>query len=239
MADFLPLSRRSFLAGSAALVTGSGLSSPPLRAGAGPSRDAVFDQIAEILGGWDFDQEAGHRAWVAQCRPPESPAARGTARIFLRRSHAIQCAMRAEEDGAEAPQVVAALLHDIGHVFAAPAPAGREDSYDDRHGLVGALWLRNVFSPDVSEPVLNHVPAKRYLVSTRAEYWDRLEQDSRDSFMRQGGKMRPDEIDAFREAPFWDEGVQVRIWDDRAKAWDARLASLEHFLPRLEASLKG
>jgi predicted HD phosphohydrolase len=236
--NLLPLSRRSFLAHSATLVASAGLPFAALRAADPPGQDAALDQIAEIHGGWDFDWEAGQRAWVADGRPPESPVAHGLARIFLRRSHAIQCAMRAEENGAAPPHVVAALLHDIGHVFAAPAPAGREAGYDDRHELIGALWLRNIFVPDVSEPVLNHVGAKRYLVSTRKDYWERLERDSKDSFMRQGGKMTPEEIDAYRTQPFWEEGVNVRLWDDQAKSWQTRLKPLEHYLPQLEASLR-
>ena len=125
----------------------------------------------------------------------------------------------------------------IGHVFAAPPPRGREAGYDDKHELVGALWLRNAFVPEVSEPVLHHVPAKRYLVATRKEYWDHLKQDSRDSLMQQGGPMQRDEIDSFRAQPFWEEGVRVRIWDDDAKSWLTRLESLERYRPQLEACL--
>ncbi len=231
------LSRRGFLTGSVAVVAGAALP----RASSGTSRsgshDPALDQIADILGGWSFDWGAGARAWEAAGKPGEGPAATGLARLFIRRSHAIQSAMQAEKAGAEPPSVVAALLHDIGHVFAAPPPAGREAHYDDQHELVGALWLRNVFVEAVSEPVLRHVPAKRYLVATRKEYWDHLKQDSKDSLMQQGGPMKADEIDAFRALPFWQEGVDVRTWDDNAKAWLISLESLDHYLPHLEASL--
>ncbi len=236
------LSRRHFLAGSAAALGAAALGPPRgLAAGTDPAaaRDPAIEQIARILGGWDLDTAAGLAAWKADGRPPEAPAATDpAARIFLRRSHAIQAAMQAEAAGAPPPSIVAALLHDIGHVFSAPAPAGREADYDDRHELVGALWLRNVFVPEVSEPVLHHVPAKRYLVTTRSEYWEHLAQDSRDSLMRQGGRMGDDELEAFRALPHWDEGVRVRIWDDDAKTWTTELAPLEHWVPHMEACLR-
>jgi len=205
--------------------------------GADHHRDAVFDQIADLLGGWSFDWEAGVRAWRAASNSPQSSEAGELAHDFLLRSHAVQAAMQAEQDGAAAPLVVAALLHDIGHALAPPPPAGREAGYDDMHEVIAAHWLRNIFVPQVSEPILRHVAAKRYLVATEGGYWDRLEQDSVESLTTQGGPMTPEEVDAYRRLPFWEEGVRLRIWDDNAKSWRTPIQPLEHYLPQLEASL--
>jgi predicted HD phosphohydrolase len=146
--------------------------------------------------------------------------------------------MQAEKDGASAPLVVAALLHDLGHAFAAPPPAGREKEYDDHHELVGSLWLANVFPPEVSEPVLHHVQAKRYLVATRREYFDHLEEDSVMSLAQQGGPMSAAEIASFEKLPQAKEGVRLRIWDDDAKVDGLSLPPIERYLPQLEACLR-
>jgi predicted HD phosphohydrolase len=147
--------------------------------------------------------------------------------------------MLAERAGADAPEIVAALLHDIGHVFAAPAPAGFEAVYDDKHEVIGALWLEQCFVCAVSQPVRQHVAAKRYLVATRRDYDDRLAADSALSLKRQGGPMSDDEIDVFRSQPGWEAGVRLRVWDDEAKVWETTLPPLKHFARHLEAALRG
>lgn len=185
------VSRRDLLVQGSVAFTGMALlGGRPLGATA-PSRDPVIEQIAALLGGWEFDQARGHAAFVAAEKPDDGPSVERVARFFQRRSHALQTALQAQKAGAAEPLVVAALLHDVGHGFAAPSPAGREKTYDDHHELVGAMWLRNVFVPEVSEPVLNHVPGKRYLIATNKAYWDHLAPDSKQSLLLQGGPMSP------------------------------------------------
>jgi predicted HD phosphohydrolase len=225
----LPFSRRRFLGGSAAALSGAvwsgalaataGISALPRRAGAAAARSfPVIEQIVAVYGGWE-----------AKVAPPNREQGR---------AHAIQCAMQAEKAGADAAGITAALLHDIGHAFAAPPPVGREQTYDDHHELVGAMWLRNVFGPEVSEPVLHHVPAKRYLVATRKEYFAHLEPDSVMSLAQQGGPMSAAEIAAFEKLPYSKQGVELRIWDDDAKQKNIEMPPLESFLPKLEACLR-
>jgi predicted HD phosphohydrolase len=230
------ISRRELL--ERGTLTLAGVALLGSRAAAAPAgRDPVIEQIARILGGWEFDQARGYAAWKAAGGPDDVPGD-PAARFFQRRSHALQTALQAEKAGVSEARIAAALLHDIGHGFAAPPPAGRERTYDDRHELIGALWLRNVFVPEVSEPVLNHVPGKRYLITTDEKYWDHLAPDSRQSLVLQGGKMSAAELEEFRARPFWSEGVQLRIQDDDAKAWETPLPPLERFLPHLEASFR-
>jgi gamma-butyrobetaine dioxygenase len=225
----LPLSRRRFLGGSAAALGGAGWAGAilasaggaavPRRARAADARSLpVIEQIVAVYGGWE-----------AKVAPPNREQGR---------AHAIQCAMQAEKAGADAAAITAALLHDIGHAFAAPPPAGREQAYDDHHELVGAMWLRNVFGPEVSEPVLHHVAAKRYLVATRKEYFAHLEPDSVMSLEQQGGPMSAAEIADFEKLPYSKRGVELRIWDDDAKQKNVAMPPIEHFLPRLEACLR-
>jgi len=178
----------------------------------------VIEQLIAVYGGWD--------ASVVPKNRREG------------RSHAIQSAMQAEREGADAAGICAALLHDLGHAFAAPPPAGREADYDDHHELVAALWLRNVFPPEVSEPVLHHVAAKRYLVATRPGYFEHLEQDSVMSLAQQGGPMSAAEIAAFEQVPYTAQGVQLRVWDDNAKQRDIELPPIERYIPKLELCLR-
>jgi predicted HD phosphohydrolase len=66
--------------------------------------------------------------------------------------HALQCAMLAEEAGAEATLISAALLHDVGHLVhdLGRAPASR--GIDDRHELRGREWLSSRFGEAVKNP---------------------------------------------------------------------------------------
>ncbi|NQY98007.1 MAG: hypothetical protein HRT82_12705 [Henriciella sp.] len=234
------VTRRSFMAGTTvlggAILTSQSASADPMTTEETWSKPTnVIEQIVEVFGGFDFDQES---AEAVRKNGTDNARLAYHAKAASRRSHAIQCALQAEQAGADEPFIAAALVHDIGHSFAAPAPIGLEDEYDDLHGKVAAYWLRNAFVEEVSEPVLLHVPGKRYLVSTRPEYMGILSAGSIDSLRRQGGPMTDDEIQEFEARPHSDWGVEVRIWDDKAKVRGFELPNIERFIPYLEASLK-
>jgi [1-hydroxy-2-(trimethylamino)ethyl]phosphonate dioxygenase len=144
--------------------------------------------------------------------------------------HAMQCAALARQAGASEALVTAALLHDIGHL----QPGAGE--VDDRHELVGARWLCELFGPEVIEPIRLHVAAKRYLVGTAADYRDRLTTDSVRSLELQGGPMSAAECDAFRAQPFWADAVRLRVWDELAKDPTAPPQRLARFVDSLEAA---
>ncbi len=227
-------SRRAFLATSASAVGAAALPQIDL---VGPSsNDDVIEQIVQMFGGWKYDQERAERM-LREARqdrsglPPEVLA-------LGRRSHAIQAAMQAERDGADSPLIAGALLHDIGHIFSPPSPAGMGASYDDLHEVYGSLWLRNIFVIETCQAVSLHVPAKRYLVTTRKDYYDKLSSDSRRSLEVQGGLMSPREVEEFQWEPNHKLGVKVRIYDDKAKVRGLTLDPIEKFVPHLEASLR-
>src|SRR5580698_2525539 len=77
--------------------------------------------------------------------------------------HSLQAAWLAQQSGAEPHLVVAALLHDIGHLLHGLPEDIAAHGLDGRHEVVGQAWLRSRFGPNVSEPVRLHVDAKRYL----------------------------------------------------------------------------
>jgi phosphonate degradation associated HDIG domain protein len=151
--------------------------------------------------------------------------------------HALQAAALAEQDGEPASLIVAALLHDIGHMIHDLAEDPAAEGIDDSHEARGAAWLAAAFGPEVVEPVRLHVPAKRYLCATEADYFDRLSSDSVRSLALQGGPMSADEVSAFNRLPYAAEAVRLRRIDDLAKDKEAVTQSLAHYLTYVDALL--
>lgn len=144
--------------------------------------------------------------------------------------HALQSAALAEADNAPPATVLAALLHDVGHMIhdLGEDPASR--GVDDVHEALGADWLVERFGPEVSEPVRLHVTAKRYLCTVEADYFGKLAPDSVRSLELQGGLMSPDEVEAFRANPHHAEAVRLRRYDEEAKDPHARTPNFDHYL---------
>ena len=144
--------------------------------------------------------------------------------------HALQAAHLAEQDRAPAHVIVAALLHDVGHLFEREFDQALTTTVDMVHEQVGEAFLRRWFRPDVTEPVRLHVMAKRYLCATRPGYFEALSPASVRSLALQGGPMSADEAAAFEADPHYSDAVRVRVYDDMAKDQQRRTPGLEHFL---------
>ncbi|RQO48705.1 phosphohydrolase [Variovorax sp. KBW07] len=147
--------------------------------------------------------------------------------------HALQCAALAEEAGESTETVVAALLHDLGHLLA-PENAREETTAprarDDLHQYIALPFLHGVFPPGVLAPVRLHVDAKRCLCTLDAGYWDTLSPASKHSLELQGGRHTPEEAEAFMRAPFAEESLRVRRYDDLAKVKGKVTPPLAHYL---------
>ena len=151
--------------------------------------------------------------------------------------HALQCAQLAEAAGETESTVVAALLHDMGHIVgtnqAIDKHAGEGDSAmpakDDLHQFVALPFLRSLFPDAVLEPIKLHVDAKRYLCAVDAAYWDALSPASKHSLVLQGGAFDAAQVHAFEALPFCQEAVRLRRYDDLAKVPGAPTAGLAHF----------
>jgi phosphonate degradation associated HDIG domain protein len=152
--------------------------------------------------------------------------------------HALQAASLAERAGAKATTIVAALLHDMGHLLHNLPESCAEKGIDDRHELLGASWLSRYFGASVVEPVKMHVATKRYLCSVDPGYLGTLSAASVQSLQLQGGPMRPDEVCEFVLRPYAMEAVQVRLWDDDAKTAGLRTPPLGHFRRYLITALR-
>ena len=148
--------------------------------------------------------------------------------------HALQAAHFAQTAAAPPALVVAALLHDIGHLVD-DVPSDIADwTVDAHHEQVGALWLARRLPPEVSEPVRLHVPAKRYLLAADAEYFARLSPASVITLKLQGGPMTAHEIATFEAERFHRDAVRVRRWDDQGKVAGLQTPALAEYRRLIE-----
>lgn len=145
------------------------------------------------------------------------------------REHALQCAALAEREQASPALVVAALLHDVGHLLHELPVDAPDNGINDRHEHSAAAFLRGRFPASVTEPVRLHVAAKRYLSTVEAGYRQRLSPPSVVSLDLQGGPMSPQELVAFTANPHADDAVRLRRWDDAAKVPELPTPPLSHF----------
>ena len=143
--------------------------------------------------------------------------------------HALQSAQRAQQAGAPAELVCAALLHDIGHLLNDRGETPTLRGVDDQHQHVALPFLRKAFPEAGFGPIRLHVDAKRYLCATRAEYYDQLSEDSKRSLALQGGVFSAEQAEDFIRQPFASEAVSVRLWDDAAKVPGAVTPGLAEF----------
>jgi phosphonate degradation associated HDIG domain protein len=152
------------------------------------------------------------------------------------RQHALQCAHLGEQAGASSELVVAALLHDLGHLLQQDAP----EEKDDVHQWVVIPFLRGLFPPSVIEPISLHVDAKRYLCAVDPTYALQLSDASLRSLRLQGGPFSPEQAQIFIAQEFAADAVALRRWDDLAKNPTAQPPGWLHFQPVLErVSLRG
>jgi len=163
---------------------------------------------------------------------------RGGAAYFGERvsmtEHGLQAAHFARTETAPDALVVAALLHDVGHLIETVPDSIEDWRSDARHEETGARWLSQRFSAEVSEPVRLHVPAKRYLCTTDARYFAMLSPASVHTLRLQGGPMSAEEVARFEAEHYYREAVRVRRWDDQGKVAGLKTPPLEAYAPLIE-----
>jgi len=150
--------------------------------------------------------------------------------------HALQCAALARAAGADDELVVAALLHDIGHLLAPPrgdAPPVRETP-SDHHGGSGAAFLRVLLPERVAWIVEHHVVAKRYLCAAEPTYVSGLSPASVRSLAAQGGQLDVAGCRRLHAHPWFPDAIRLRRWDDLAKAPFARVPRFAAYAETLE-----
>jgi phosphonate degradation associated HDIG domain protein len=132
--------------------------------------------------------------------------------------HSVQCAWHARKAGADEELVLAALLHDIGHLLDIEGTIRDPAVGVVNHDETGARWLvQRGFSPRLAALVGGHVGAKRYLTATSAAYHSRLSQASRQTLALQGGPMDEADVRKFAAQPYVADMLRLRSWDEMAK----------------------
>ena len=152
--------------------------------------------------------------------------------------HALQAAELARAAGAPANEILAALLHDLGHLCADEHAPRMDELGVLLHEDIGADRLAELgFGPDVTELVRSHVAAKRYLVATRPGYLERLSEASLMTLRHQGGPMHDAERAAFDADPLRDAKLRIRSWDEQAKVKGLEVSELRSYAPMIDAYL--
>ena len=133
--------------------------------------------------------------------------------------HATQAAIAAQRDNQPCNVVIAAFLHDIGHLL----KIGDLDEQMGQFGVkshekIGATFLREYgFPEDICKMVESHVKAKKYLAGKYPDYVNRLSIASQSSLKFQGGPMNEVEMREFENDPLFDSYIKLREYDDIAK----------------------
>ena len=146
------------------------------------------------------------------------------------KTHGLQCAQLAQDEGAPPYLIISALLHDIGHFLHDEFEAAQARGEDRFHENLGADYLARWFGPEVTEPIRLHVDSKRYLCATRPDYYDRLSAASQHTLRIQGGAMNDEEVADFENNASYKDAIKVRLWDDGGKDPVMKTADLDYFL---------
>lgn len=133
--------------------------------------------------------------------------------------HAFQAAELARTEGYDNEVIIAAFLHDIGHLCVEiTEDTAMEDLGIKDHELEGANYLRQKgFSDKICRLIGAHVSAKRYLTATNPVYFSNLSEASKRTLEFQGGVMSDVEVIQFEEDPLFSLYIRMRLWDEQAK----------------------
>jgi phosphonate degradation associated HDIG domain protein len=145
--------------------------------------------------------------------------------------HMVQAAQLAEEQGYDEEVILAAFLHDVGHISEAAKGDNEMEGFGIKdHEEIGAEFLRGKgFSKKVARLVESHVEAKRYLTLKDPAYYAQLSEASKKTLEYQGGPMTEEEAAAFEQYPLFDLIIKMRKWDEEAKIEHKPLPDLQHF----------
>lgn len=153
------------------------------------------------------------------------------------REHMLQTACLAEQGGDEERLIVAALLHDYGHLICDQPNNIFAEGKDNFHETLGARALEKWFDEEVVGAIQLHVDAKRYLCAASPKYRTELSDASITTLGVQGGPMNSREMAAFREQTGHEMALRVRVYDDLGKEPNMRRPELDHYVPMLRRCL--
>ncbi len=148
--------------------------------------------------------------------------------------HMCQCAQLAEANGADEETILAAFLHDIGHLCEYAFPETTVQHMDgfgilDHEKLGAAFLLSKGFSKKITQLVQSHVSAKRYLTYAFNDYYNQLSDASKITLQHQGGIMTKEEAVVFENDILFEQYIAIRKWDEQAKKTHQPLPDLQDY----------
>ncbi len=192
------------------------------------------------------ESQLARTRWGAVCAVLQrAPTAGDIGEDIPQLDHALQTAALARNANAPDCEILAALLHDIGHLLdeatdaRLSAPGSGSDLGATDHETMGARFLtEHGFRCEVTDLVQSHVQAKRYLVHANVSYRARLSDASTHTLELQGGAMTTAEARAFEGTPHFAACLRLRSWDERAKVPDAVVPPLDAYAAMAERHLR-
>jgi phosphonate degradation associated HDIG domain protein len=149
--------------------------------------------------------------------------------------HSLQAAWFVQRKGGDNALIVAALLHDLGHLLHNEGEDVANHGLDTQHEELAVAALGNHLPASVLDPIHLHVAAKRYLCNAEPRYLAQLSPASVQSLGLQGGPMTETEAEAFRAMPHAQRGLLLRRADDAAKVTGLPVPALDAYHPLVEA----
>jgi phosphonate degradation associated HDIG domain protein len=145
--------------------------------------------------------------------------------------HMVQAAELARKQGYDDEVVLAAFLHDIGHIAEKLSEHNSMGIYGVKdHEALGAEFLtERGFSKKLTRLVSSHVVAKRYLTLRESGYYDKLSEASKKTLEFQGGPLTDAEADLMEQDILFSEIIQMRRWDEEAKLEHHPIPSLDTY----------
>ncbi|MDZ4810045.1 MAG: HD domain-containing protein [Bacteroidota bacterium] len=145
--------------------------------------------------------------------------------------HMCQTAQLAVAEGYDDEVVLAAFLHDIGHLCEPVMIVGQMGGYGvmDHEVLAGNYLRDKGFSEKIARLVESHVQAKRYLTYKYPGYFNKLSEASKITLGKQGGVMTDAEAALFEQDHLHLLYIKLREWDDEAKLEHQPLPSLDKY----------
>lgn len=151
--------------------------------------------------------------------------------------HGLQAADRAFSLGSSDELILAALLHDVGHLLTEQEQMAQLGVKN--HECIGADYLARIgFSTQVTDLVRSHVDAKRYLCSKTPRYLDKLSPASLATLTWQGGPMTAEECQSFEQSPIFKDALRLRSFDEYAKRTDYQSPNRIRYKALITAHLK-
>jgi [1-hydroxy-2-(trimethylamino)ethyl]phosphonate dioxygenase len=149
--------------------------------------------------------------------------------------HSLQAAWFVQRKNPESSLVVAALLHDFGHLLHEEGEDAASRGVDTHHEELGVEALKDHFPAEVLAPIHLHVAAKRYLCFAEPRYLAALSPTSVQSLGLQGGPMSSAEAEAFLASPHARDAITLRHADDAAKVEGFAVPALDSYRRLVEA----